>query len=993
MFKAFSFIFTFIVLFVYKISFGNNIEKTKFEFPYKSFSTLDGLPSNETYYTFQDNDGYIWISTDKGVSRFNGYEFENFTTADGLIDNTIFKIEQDHLGRIWFSGYNTKLCYYENYSFHEYEFNDIILSHNEIGFINAIEDFSVDKNNNVFIGFSGYGYIIIDKNGKVIEKKSIESNSYFLNNKPFKFSDGGLIGKKYFNGKYRDYKLKLVKSKNVDFHLALNDTIIKTFNNQTASLYNTQTKQYRNIIDIKDLRTFIVDDSFVLFNLHNLKLQNGLNLPVYKNQYFKIFYINNNFIKVDEFGLWILDADFNEKIKIFSFDKLIIDNYNIISINDIKGNLWINTNLNGVYLIPNYIDPPTVNYHLSSKSIGGIFKKNDTIFFKKELELNSLYINSEQNLVFTNKNDVLDKNNIKDNITFYSKIKAVDSKISIISIAASNKRCFFTDRKDIYELINETNYNLINSNKLNIFSLIIYHDKLLIGTQNGIKTLNTDYEIEDFNLNIDAIDNSRIQDMKIINDYLIIATRGNGLYIIKNKESVHIGLKEGLASNIINQLFVDENNNLWVATNNGANSIKIENLHRININQHINKTHGIISPDIKQIYVDGDIAYLTSDLGLSTIKYKKFVSKNANIPVYFRTFIINDDVITRHKLNDTILQYDDNSVLFTYTGISPLYSKNLIYRYKLIGLEEDWKYTKDRYIRYNSLKPGKYTFIVQARNDKNDWSEIHPEFNFKISRAFYRNPFFIALMVVFILSMSYAFIGYLYWSEKNRNKLQKELNKVKQESLNAQMNPHFVFNSLNSIQSFILKNDKNLANKYLVKFSRLMRITFENSKNQYLNLEDEIAALTLYLDLEKMRFDESFSYEIEIDSEIDKNNCVIPTLLIQPFVENAIWHGIQHKEDGIGFISIKIKKQKNKLIISIQDNGIGINKSIISKNKIEKHESSGIAITKKRLDLVNALEGNNYMCEIINLVNKENISTGTLIKFTIPYITDNNEKN
>lgn len=987
--KALSFILTITLLILFKFSYANDNEKIESNYPYKQFSTLAGLPSNETYYTFQDNDGYIWISTDKGVSRYNGYEFENFTTADGLIDNTIFQMTQDIQGRIWFVGFNTKLCYYENYSFHEYEFNDVIQSHNELELFNSIEDFGIDENNNVFVGFKGYGYIIINNKGAIIESKSSKSRN-FICGSDFNPNNGIIQGKKYFNGKYYDYSIRFITDHITNFYLVINDTVVQSFLNIDIHHYNKLTDTNVHINANKSLKTYIVNDSFSLYKLVNLSYTKNIKLPFTDNIIQKLYYIGDSFLKVDENGIWNLDSNFNNTQKILDFNKVNINYQNIISLQEIKGNLWVNTNKNGVYLIPNYKSPYTTNYRITNKLIVGIINQNNSISFKKEQERSSFYLD-ENNILRNTLDNILNIKDIsKGNYSFYGKT-ALNNYSYNIKCISKDTRTFYSDRQNIYEFTTDSVFKLTNQTKSNIFSLNHYNGQLLVGTQNGIMYLNSEDKLSRFTIpKIDLV-NQRIQDMKTIGDYLIIATRGDGLFITNQKKTVHFSVKEGLASNIINQLFVDEAKNLWVATNNGVNTISIKNIYNIEVYQHINLTHGIMSPDIRQIYIDKNIAYLACDIGLSMVKYKEINSAASNTPVFFRNLIINENVITKNKLNDTILTFSENSLLFRYTGITPIYSGNLIYRFKLVGLEKEWKYTKDRFIRYNSLKPGNYTFIVQARNGKNNWSNIHPEFNFKITQPYWRNPFFIAFVIIASLAISYAFIGYYIWSEKNRNKLLKELNKIKQESLNAQMNPHFVFNSLNSIQSFILKNDKTKANKYLVKFSKLMRLTFENSKSQYVNLEDEINALSLYLDLEQMRFDESFTYEIDIDPAINKDACIVPTLLMQPFVENAIWHGIQHKENGIGEIKITIVKDNDKLTISIEDNGVGFDKA--NTNKQGNHESSGIAITKKRLDLVNELEKNNYTCDIINLTNEFNKPIGTLVKFTIPYIQNINEKN
>ncbi|GAA4895754.1 hypothetical protein GCM10023311_20630 [Flaviramulus aquimarinus] len=193
--------------------------------------------------------------------------------------------------------------------------------------------------------------------------------------------------------------------------------------------------------------------------------------------------------------------------------------------------------------------------------------------------------------------------------------------------------------------------------------------------------------------------------------------------------------------------------------------------------------------------------------------------------------------------------------------------------------------------------------------------------------------------------------------------------------LRAQMNPHFIFNSLNSIGSYILNNDTDAANNYLTKFSKLMRHTLENSEREEISLEKDIELLKTYLDIEKKRFSQGFNYDIKIDDALDTKNTLIPPMILQPFVENSIWHGIS-KLEGNGTISIEVKKNKNVIIYSVDDNGIGRKKS--RKSNPSKKESLGIKITKNRIDIINKRKNVNANLKIID---KEN---GTRVEVTLP---------
>ena len=225
---------------------------------------------------------------------------------------------------------------------------------------------------------------------------------------------------------------------------------------------------------------------------------------------------------------------------------------------------------------------------------------------------------------------------------------------------------------------------------------------------------------------------------------------------------------------------------------------------------------------------------------------------------------------------------------------------------------------------------------------------------------------------------------------RSRERLEAMNHKVSnltQKNLRAQMNPHFIFNTLNSIQYYVFQNDRIASNDYMTKFAKLIRKTLENSEHPAIPIHEEIDALKLYLELEALRFKNKFTWTIDIDEEIDIYMYKIPTMLIQPFVENSIGHGLMHKE-GTGNISIRMQMQDKCINCTIEDNGIGREKAMeIRNNKNENHVSLGTSITESRLRLVNSLYGKNMKIEYTDLRDKDGQACGTRVEICIPLIT------
>jgi anti-sigma regulatory factor (Ser/Thr protein kinase) len=204
---------------------------------------------------------------------------------------------------------------------------------------------------------------------------------------------------------------------------------------------------------------------------------------------------------------------------------------------------------------------------------------------------------------------------------------------------------------------------------------------------------------------------------------------------------------------------------------------------------------------------------------------------------------------------------------------------------------------------------------------------------------------------------------------KKEADLKTQVVETEMKALRAQMNPHFIFNSLNSIGNYILSNDIKSANAYLTKFASVMRLIPENSEHTTIALEEDLKALKLYMDVERLRLNNKFCYEINVDDNIDKTNVLVPPLILQPFVENSIWHGLT-KKDGAGKINIYISEENKMLVCVVEDNGVGSNRSETFKEEVKQmgKKSLGMKITHARIDMINKLKNANAS---VNIFNKE----------------------
>jgi ligand-binding sensor domain-containing protein len=294
-------------------------------------------------------------------------------------------------------------------------------------------------------------------------------------------------------------------------------------------------------------------------------------------------------------------------------------------------------------------------------------------------------------------------------------------------------------------------------------------------------------------------------------------------------------------------------------------------------------------------------------------------------------------------------------------------------------------------VSYANLAAGTYTLTAYGRN--NDGLQGAPIYlYFKILKPVYLRWWFVLLSLAAIASIIALFYHNKIKSIKMQEKLKVEYNKqianIEMRALRAQMNPHFIFNSLNSIQKYILKNQHFEASQYLTKFSKLIRLILDHSNENYVLLYNELELLSLYINMEQMRFDNKFTYNINTDEALNNAEIFIPSMLIQPYLENAIWHGLMHK-DGTGHLELSIIKADNESIaITITDNGIGRAKAAELKSKrVLKNKSFGMQITEDRIKILNNANNINATATITDLYNNNGQAIGTKVQIILPIKT------
>jgi ligand-binding sensor domain-containing protein len=454
--------------------------------------------------------------------------------------------------------------------------------------------------------------------------------------------------------------------------------------------------------------------------------------------------------------------------------------------------------------------------------------------------------------------------------------------------------------------------------------------------------------------------------------------------------------KNGLPNNIVYATLEDDEGNLWITTNWGISKFNKQSEVFVNYDTR----DGVQGNEFNAG------AYFKNSLGEMffggmsgfNVFHPKGILLNRIPPRIIVTSLKVFNEPIRRDLEDgevIRLNYTENFFAFEFAALdfnNP--SKNL-YRYKLENYDDSWIYTNaaQRRAEYRKVSPGTYRFMVTGSNNDGVWNPNGISLTITISPPWWKSWMFrIAFIVVtFLLAWSLIYlrisnIRKKHDVEKKMLSIEKQIFELEQKALRLQMNPHFIFNSLNAIQNFVLSNDTDRAVNYLAKFSHLMRMILANSTASHIPLKDEMKALAYYMDLEKLRFDNKFSYEVNIDPAIDEEFIEIPPMIIQPYVENAIIHGLVNSPKK-GLLQIWLKLEERGILhCIIQDNGIGREKAIEIRSKSGiKRQPKGMIITQERLQILSRQNRKDSVVKVTDLTNEKGEPAGTRIELEIHY--------
>jgi two-component sensor histidine kinase len=952
------------------------------EIPLFHLGVENGLPSNTVYSITRQNNGYLWFSTNKGLSRFNGINFKNFSTFDNLPDNDVLNTTEDGDGRLWLSTFGGYLCYFKNDTFHTAKntpwlalpFNSPILRNcsQKEGMTNVI--FS-DQTKFVNIHHEKLRVI------------PIKSSVYLLKN------------------------LLNVKSlKNDQFEL--------TYNDHVSIINNKGEEVDHHFYKVKDEHFLIVANS------NDFSRYYCTPKGIYTLNEELIFPLKKTFM---DLKFQVPTSISRNNILIGFFNKLTINDSLSVNVGshitfitkDVDKDFWISTLGGGVYYLSKYYN--------DLEEYNNAY--NEKIVYAKIIN-NNLYFVNNKGWLYVKKGDVtkcIYRNNEAN--TFYSKSNfLITDKGDFITFTKVKMFVLPDIFKDKVEkpvtlsfdggMIKEMLQDGDKAVTANIFTLLSFNPHTFVATrQLRFDTLVDDYKVYKriYARAFDPSDHAlwyaqKDRVSKLINGKAIVQSQFSNItcrslnflnnYLIAIKEDNNLSVFSNYQNNKTKEKIISLPDCIWesvIPLNNHSALICTNNYYRLltlfppdksGAPQYSIET--IESPFLpKQAeYVISDTvnSYFFKDSFITSIPNKIFFGKvEPPIPVFSSLKTLKKTYAVSNRLE---VSYDEARNLNIQIDNISFLSKDPITEYSISEDDkESWNNLNGNEINMTTPSFGTYTIKVRSKTISSNYS-VPITVTLIIDKPFWAKWWFVLLIFAVLIGLIY-FTIVLLSQRRIRNK-QKEhdaefkYQQSEYKALNALMNPHFVFNSLNNIQGLINRDDKETANQYLVVFANLIRQNMRNISLGLISLEQELHLVGNYLSLEKLRFKDLVNFEVIIDEDVEMDDIMIPPLLIQPLVENAIIHGLLPLQSTESKVIINVYEKADIVYISIKDNGIGLTKSL--ENKAGGRDSYGLLNLNRRIEHLKK-----FQKQEINFSIQEILDEGGNVKGTESMITINLE--
>lgn len=923
------------------------------EYLYKHYTVEDGLPSNTIYTVYRDSKGFLWITTDKGVARYNGIRFEKFTTFNGLSDNEVFGCREDYEGRLWFVTYNGELCYYKDDTFHNPKNTPFLRRPSKQPHAKLI---SLQNDGTLVIPFYNGGYFCCVEGNRnyVIDLTTLGWG-------PNVSFHAGKTGPSRFSI-LRDEAMYTVDAGPPSRVI---DAQIRKKPWRYVDQFGCQGQEYL----FGDTGIFTIDEKLIYPFRKDFQKRNTVH-QAYKNQKYWFFATGN--------GLYVDGEEGKRELT------NMLPGKDVSCITQGKnGEYWVSTLGDGIYLFPESFVATRVSANAYNGKVIYAKEEKGRLFFCGEKRDLNVFENGVARQIIK-----LEKPHARyDNVICY-----IDSGLNFYHLSTSR----IVKVGDITgERMSVTQYpcDLLS---VNVFKKVVKSgDKLYLQSSGNVLEVDTkfprigdsvrfrelgEYGTKPFCIAKNAdeevwfstidkvfkvVDGHAIQQKQFgdisfkqfdfIGDHLVGYTHNNQLLVCRYKERKPL-IDTVFQDCVWENIYKLDDKHLLISTNGPY--------YTLTLNESPNGKPKILAIESKylplltdKICIGKDNCYFFEGGSVVSVPKSELLKRSATPVVEFTT--IRSAKRSCRIGNFVELPYSGSgSIAISFSTLS-LDGKDVIYQYSISNDERNKWVNFRGDINLANQAFGRYTVKVKAKTMSSEWSDP-VAFTLIIDRPFWAEWWFVGLCVCVTALLIFLVVRRRI-QQTLRNREKEHENKVKYikseyKALNALMNPHFIFNALNNVQSLVNNDDKLNAIEYLAIFADLIRQNMHNISNEVIPLEKELELVENYLLLEKLRFEDQLSYTINVSDGVYIADITVPPLLIQPLVENSIKHGILPlKSRGIkGILQVNIYEQNETLYIEVRDNGIGIAKA---KERKSLHKSFGLDNLKLRLEQLSIIQG------------------------------------
>lgn len=962
--------------------------------PLENVSKKYGINRTSTYRVFTDKKGYLWVTTSPGVFRFDGHHFEEMFRGTPLQRITSYLVTEDEKGNLWFLSKDKLLFKYDGNELTTLDllemkscgFNASHLLHAETVYVDSLEqvhvglgsgigeivyncketteDNHLEKNRESHIsldktGENDFFYFSLEKddNGKLIPFFGDTLPVYLKTEKKdtviyIPVADSKLRFKRFRYYKLQNERSAIALRRRMYVLGAGNKLMIKDFDSEVIYVYEDH--KGRIWVSERGGKVYVFD-----------KELNRLNIELYELEYLAVSTIFQDqqggywFSTINRGLYYLRDVVFK---KFLAIDKKHQESISNIE-GDGKGGIYATTTTGVVY----HLDSDFNALKSWEVKQGDFFPAVKRIRYLGEL--NAIVVGTYQGVA------IIDMTSDK---IFWPEI-AKDLYAYDVEIIDDSTIAIFGKGSAVYL---NTNWKEGKGRRVDLGERIFKSEmdskgKIWFSAYNGLKVLEGDSLVKPFPG--DSVLRQGLYDLELINDKFWGAGIKLGL-VTNNGDSIHhVGAKYGVPDWGVTNIEQQDDTTIWLGTRNGLVRLILgDSGYKV---KKIGRAEGIPDGAVEGINQSGDKIWLFVDSELQNFSPSDLPSGEVKSPLYITKLEEGD--VTLDLTKKIELDYSEKVLSFHFRNLNFSRQGDLNYQYRLTGNSEQWLSTKEPIARYASLSPGEYSFEVRAENNNGSWTPSQ-KVAFSVLPAFWQTPWFFAIMLILLVLFIYLIIESRLKKKNQQEALKAKLAQLELKALKAQINPHFIFNSISSVQYYLAKNQPEDAQRYMQDFALLIRKVLEHSDSSEITLESELTLIENYIRLESRKFKgDGIRFEINVDDNVDKRKFMIPSALFQPYVENSIWHGLKNKK-GERLIKIGIQKIKKTLQIEIIDNGIGREAAKKFRKRSKEVRSFGMSIATERIKVLNNSKENKHV-EINDLMDTNGIPLGTKVILSIPY--------